>query len=45
MVYLYPERTDIMINSLIAIENRYNEIEKELATPEVINDIKFPSIV
>ncbi len=29
-----------MINSLEAIEKRYNEIEQELTTPEVINDIK-----
>ena len=29
-----------MINRLEAIQNRYNEISKELSSPEVINDIK-----
>ena len=29
-----------MIDRLNAIEERYNEIEKELSSPEVINDIK-----
>ena len=29
-----------MNNRLIAVENRYNEIEKELASPEVVSDIK-----
>ena len=29
-----------MINRLVAIQNRYDEITKELSTPEVVNDIK-----
>ena len=29
-----------MINRLIAIENRYNEIADELANPNVVSDIK-----
>ena len=29
-----------MIDRLNAIEDRYNEIEKELSSPEVISDIK-----
>ena len=29
-----------VINRLEAIQNRYNEISKELSSPEVINDIK-----